>query len=138
MEWRDYIDESHVSVEAYKAWLLSLPLKDLEEVQEAVEALRQLAAAGEIEEGEKDDLLGDTSVDPRIFALKWRFFGRHIRQYHAEPEQLDQLLVALHVHTKPVNTRAPAVWDEVKRKQGFEMSFARLRYVAGFHSQWTR
>lgn len=134
MRWREYIDESHDAVVEYVAWLQSLPEEDLEEVQEAVEALRQLAATGELEEGADGDL-GNTSVDPRVFELKWKFFGRHIRQYHAEPDSFPDLLLALHVHTKPVDTRNQAVWAVVKEDQGMQMTWAKLRYWAFLSSE---
>lgn len=134
-EWRDFIQWDHPSVRDMGAWLSSLAPADLADVQESMEALRQLAAGGEIEAGNEDEL-GPCSVDPVIWELKWTFFGQHIRQYHAEPTSHPELLVALHMHTKPQDTSVPAVWLAVKEQQDQEMSHAKLRYMAGRNSDW--
>lgn len=135
-EWRDFIQWEHASVRDLGTWLLSLSQEDLADVQERMEALRQLAASGEIEAGNENEL-GPCSVDPVIWELKWTFFGQHIRQYHAEPTSHPDLLVSLHMHTKPQDTSTPAIWQAVRERQDQEMSHAKLRYLAGQRSEWT-
>ncbi|GAA4657787.1 hypothetical protein GCM10025779_24300 [Arthrobacter cryoconiti] len=135
--WRDYADWEHSSTQELGTWLAALSIQDRESVQESVEALRQLAAGGELEEGCEDEL-GPCSVDPVIWALKWTFLDRHIRQYHAEPTDHPELLVSLHIHTKPRNTAAPGVWATVKAQQDLEMSQAKLRYLSGASSEWMK
>jgi hypothetical protein len=74
-------------------------------------------------------------MDPDLFELKWKFMDKeitHIRQYHAEPERVPRVLVALHAHIK--ETLGSLL--EIRVKQNVQIAFARARFNSGQKNQW--
>ena len=136
LAWVDYIDTGNPAVTAFRRWLVSVPRVVREQAEGDIVALRELAAAGELDANESTTFEPVHSL-PDLFELKWRFrrAGKklvHVRQYHAEPSELPTSLVALHIHVKGLNGSK----SEIKRRQDAEMAHARLRFIAGERSLW--
>lgn len=136
LKWVDYFQMDHVSVIELEKWFADLPETVRESFEGQIDALRDLAARGEI--GPLDETkLKPVLRHPELFELRWRFKYRkkktHVRQYHGEPSSAADKLVSTHRHIK----RLDGTDDEVKEWQNFEMAHAKLRYVAGQPSGWT-
>lgn len=116
-------------------WLGDLPELVRESFEGQIEALRDLAAKGEI--GPLDETkLKPVVRHPELFELRWRFKHRkkkaNVRQYHGEPASSPDKLVSTHRHIK----RLDGTEEEVKTRQNHEMAHAKLRYVVGERSGW--
>ncbi len=135
LTWIDYIQLDHESVTELEQWLMSLPELVRESFEGQIEALRDLAAKGEI--GPLDETkLKPVVRHPELFELRWRFRHRkkktNVRQYHGEPSRLPDSLVATHRHIK----RLEGSEAEIETWQNEEMAFAKLRFRAGEKSDW--
>jgi hypothetical protein len=131
LEWRPYIDENSEGFRGVNILIASLSDLDQEMLVGSILALRELAASGEIPEN--DEAIGPVRLDPEIYELRWRMSGALIRQYHAEPSRLPDLLVLLHIHQKATATESDSLTTEL---QDAEISYAALRYAAGEKSDW--
>jgi hypothetical protein len=135
LTWVDYFQLDHESVIALEKWLADLPEVVRESFEGQIDALRDLAAKGEI--GPLDETrLKPVIRHPELFELRWRFKrGKkktNVRQYHGEPSSLPDKLVSTHRHIK----RVDGTEDEVQTWQNQEMAHAKLRYRAGESSDW--
>lgn len=136
LEWRDDWDETNAHVREVQDWLDSLPpvMRTLREGE--IEALRILAARGELVEGDTERF-EPVARFPDVYELKWRFRSpgkpmRHLRQYHVEPSSHPAHLVAVHRHFKDVSGSK----HEVKEAQNAEMAQAKLRALGRAHAEW--
>lgn len=135
LTWLDYFQFNHESVVELEKWLADLPEVVRESFEGQIEALRDLAAKGEI--GPLDETeLKPVVRHPELFELRWRFKHRkkktNVRQYHGEPDSLPDTLVSTHRHIK----RVDGTEEEVETWQNHEMAYAKLRYRAGETSGW--
>ena len=135
LEWRSYRDEKNHSVAAVGAWLSSLNEYQRESAIGDILALRDQAAAGQLVEGDEDDFVNIKPVrrDPDLFELRWSLFGKHLRQYHAEPKRFPRLLVDLHLHIKHIDYKSRR---RTTRAQEIEISYALFRYRVGDSQEW--
>ena len=129
LEWLDFDDDE--AERPFLEWLLSLPEVDRDLTIGRIIALRQLAASGEIVDGDTRHIK-PIRRDPEMWELRWSEAGALIRQYHAEPSELPRCLVRLHVHLKEIARTEP----ETTHLQDIEISWAMLRYRAGESSLW--
>lgn len=134
LTWRDFLDHAHEEVLSFYLWLQGLNTVDQELVIGRIRALRELAAAGEIDEFDEDSL-APIRRDPDIYELRWRELGTLIRQYHGEPPSLPDALVNLHLHIKRVSPTSPALTQDM---QNIQISYAQLRYRGGASRGWRR
>lgn len=131
LEWRIFLDEDSDGCRSLAAFLMTLSEADRELAVGSILALRELAAKGEIPED--DDAIGPVRIDPDLFELRWDMFGALVRQYHAEPQALPDVLVLLHMHQKHLATESDSLTKEM---QDQEISYAALRYAAGEKRAW--
>lgn len=105
-------------------------------VEEEIEALRDLAAAGKI--GRYDDrTFTPVRLHPLLFELKWHFRvsggkRREVRQYHAEPSSNPLHLIALHKHLKATK----GTKKQIRDAQDLEISQAEFRHRIGETGSW--
>lgn len=130
MEWRSYRDESHASVQEVASWLESLKPFVRDSLLGQIDALVELAAAGEIpfDEHAADDPKAPLKPiwdQPELYELRWTLLTKKLRQYHGEPPTIPDLLVDLHLHFKGNGNT-----------QNEEISQALLRYRAGEMGSW--
>ena len=135
LEWQPFRDEGHPSVQAVGAWLGSMSQLDREAAVGDILALRALAANGAIVEGEDEGYASLKPIrrDPDLFELRWYMFGKHVRQYHAEPPEMPIKLIDLHLHLKTIVPRDDAA---TRSAQDEEISWAQMRYFGGKSRQW--
>lgn len=133
--WVDFCDAGHASVIELAEFLEHLPYVVRQTIEESMAELQQRAAKGAIHEDE-ERAFEPVSSFPLIYELKWKFTVKgdrvHIRQYHGEPTEVPELLIALHRHLK--DTSAPAAVQ--RNEQNAEMSQAALRLRGGEPSLW--
>lgn len=134
--WRDDWDDGHEAEVRIQEWLDSLPpvMRTLREGE--IEALRLLAARGELIEGD-EETFQPVARFPDLYELKWRFRRKGkrdllLRQYHMEPASHERYLVAVHRHFK--DTRGSD--QDVKDNQNAQMAQAQLRAVGRAHVDW--
>jgi hypothetical protein len=132
MRWLEYQDDDDPEEVAVLRWLLSLGEVDRELVIGRIQGLRELAALGEIEDGD-EERLKPVRLDPDLWELRWNELGTLLRQYHGEPAALPDALVNLHMHVKRI-TRSRRQTDALQDQR---ISFAFMRYRAGERKAWT-
>ncbi len=133
LKWLDYIDYTNKSVMAFWDFTNSLPEIRRLDVIAMIESLKERASLGQIPADSWQ--IQNITLYPELHELKWRFRGYptfHVRQYHTEPIQLSENLLALHIHLKDVSGSEL----EIKTAQNQEISFAKMRYVAGRINNW--
>ncbi|WP_243077345.1 hypothetical protein [Microbacterium sp. SS28] len=111
-------------------WMSTLTTTVQEEVVGRILALCELAASGELHLGED---LQPIHRDPELYELRWNFGETLVRQYHAEPARLPQVLVKLHLHLKHLATESESLTTELQNQQ---IGYALLRYRAGERTDW--
>jgi len=132
-----YLDRSHASVIELEDWILSLSEIDRELVEEDIQDLLDIAASGRIPRPVEKSLKR-LAFDPLILELRWTFRGIErravvVRQYHSEPGELPDSLVALHRHIKQ--------WSGLSKEQrasiqNLEIGRARWQRVVGAPTLW--
>lgn len=134
-----FLDSDHESLVELQDWLDTLSEVDRELVEEEIEDLLEAASRGRIPKPVYENLVR-VGIDPMFLELRWLFRGLGkrskdvpVRQYHAEPTELPDALVALHRHIKKWKGLTKAQRDEL---QETEMRYAKFRYIAGKSSQW--
>lgn len=135
LEWREFYDFTNLSFMAYRSWLLDLPIARRQIIEAEIGARKDAAAVGQITE-EMRKTFEPVRTQPGIFELKWehKSFGQRfqIRQYHGEPIEMPELLVATHIHLKDIK----GTKVEIDRKQDLEMDFAHKRFREGESINW--
>jgi hypothetical protein len=136
LTWQDDWDDEHASVKELEDWLASLTETVRTLRLGEIEALRELAASGDLVLGETEKFEPVASF-PHLFELKWRFrrAGKkplHVRQYHIEPDEHPAWLVAVHRHIKGTHGGKTAVQE----RQNVEISQAQLRAVGRRSAAW--
>ncbi|MEN2739531.1 hypothetical protein ABCS02_17205 [Microbacterium sp. X-17] len=132
MSWLDFIDQDNEEVLSFYLWLQGLAEVDQELVIGRIRALRELAAAGEIDEFDEESLV-PIRRDPDLYELRWNELGTLIRQYHGEPPSRPEVLVNLHLHIKRISPTSEAVTEDL---QNIEISHALMRYRGGESRSW--
>lgn len=131
--WIDFIDQNNESVKELNQFIDSLPVNKRLLLIGKIQELMEMASLGKIPKSSWQ--LENIAMDPDLFELKWKFMDKeitHIRQYHAEPERVPRVLVALHAHIK--ETLGSLL--EIRVKQNVQIAFARARFNSGQKNQW--
>lgn len=126
LEWVDYVDTTHASVQELEEWLASLsPFARNHELGE-IEDLMEAASNGELwDSGDETTRIKPIREDPEVFELRRTALSKKLRFYHGEPAHLPTALVALHRHIK-VDTVGQQV----------EIEHAAARYTEGRAKRW--
>lgn len=139
MTWLDYVDDGAPSVAAFASWLSQLHPSVRRDLVVKIDALRALAAAGDIVISGDDavDQLAAIRADPDLYELRWTLLTKVVRQYHGEPPEDGDLLVALHMHIKGDTTLLRRGGQRRISNQPAEIARAVRRYRDGHESAWT-
>lgn len=122
--WQYYVDVSHESVLALETWLNSLPAFSRSHELGEIDDLFEAAALGELEDtGDARTPIKPIRADPDVYELRRKALSKHLRFYHAEPDEIPDGLLALHKHMKGSGS------------QQDEIEFAVDRYAEG-HPTW--
>ena len=133
--WVFWFDSTHPSVTQLQHFIDSLPEIERDDLWGRIQALRDLAAGGRLPDTpEFIKAMRPESASvavPTLFELRWQVDLSHqavpIRQYHVEPDDLPDVLLALHIHIK----RIDGDQEHITRLQDQEIAFARARFIQG-------
>lgn len=133
--WVDLVDERHPSVEELEQYLESLSEVSRLEITGRILELNRLATIGQVPGARQEFDRIARYPDLPIFELKWSHdvlgVVTLIRQYHAEPVDRADILVALHRHIKKQGSSA-----QVYPAQDAEIDFAQSRFEIGIKNGW--
>lgn len=135
LEWVDFQDYSHFSVVEFSKFIDALPSADQIDLLGQINGLKALASYGRIPR--KSSQFENVALYPDLYEMKWTFclpgkVRTEIRQYHAEPATDPKVLIALHMHLKNLNGSV----IEIRIRQNFEISWAKMRLEAGRKVNW--
>lgn len=135
INWLDFIDQKHPSVIELEMFIDSLLLPARLLLLGKIQDLKARAALGRIPLDSRE--FEPISLYPELFELKWQASSGsgsrvQIRQYHAEPQVIPNLLVALHIHIKRILSDQSIVTE----LQNIEISYAKFRLEAGRKQNW--
>lgn len=142
LEWRDFIDLSHPSVQALESWLMTLSEGDRELAEAEIDGLRDDAARGILPTKIMEQIKYIATGGGEIWELRWSLaYGRgratQVRQHHAEPATHPELLVSLHRHIKAVPGRGAKLSPtQIRAQQNTEIRHAAQRYKSGRATDW--
>ncbi|MFE4468915.1 hypothetical protein ACFRFH_08860 [Leifsonia sp. NPDC056824] len=128
----DFVDDDNDEVVSFFHWLGGLNEVDQELVIGRIKSLRELAAAGDLDEFDEDSLK-PIRRDPDLYELRWDELGTLVRQYHGEPPTLPEDLINLHLHIKHISPTSQALTDDLQNQQ---ISHAIMRYKGGESRNW--
>jgi hypothetical protein len=126
--WRDFVDPDDGAVENMDSWIQKLsPFARAHELGE-IDDLFDAASQGELwDTGDATTPIKPIREDPEIFELRRTALSKRLRFYHGEPQERQDLLVAVHRHIKSND-------DD----QQVQIEVAADRYDDGRSSSWTR
>lgn len=133
--WVFWFDSAHTSVTQLQQFIDALPEIERDDLWGQIQTLRNLAAEGSVPDSREfiKAMRPDANAVavPTLFELRWQVeVGRQIvpiRQYHVEPDDLPEVLLALHIHIK----RTDGDQGDISRWQDQEIAHARARFVTG-------
>lgn len=132
--WERYKDEDGTTIvddELYSIFA-NLPTGEREMRYGEYYALLKRVEFGDIIDGGDPSELRPINKDPHLWELRWQWPDCLLRQYHAEPGELPNLLLAVKAHTKVVLLSQQQTHD----KQDVEINEAVSRFVFGRRHSW--
>jgi len=132
--WINLINPSSESMRDLQALIDSQSEIVAADIVGQILALRSRAARGLLRADHNE--IQNMKLHPELFELKWRFVINstkvEIRQYHGEPTEVADLLVASHMHTKRLDGTA----TQIRQWQNDEIEYARHRYSLWSVPKW--